>query len=52
MAEKGQSDMEVCLEKRCGVEFLHVEKIASFNIHLYLLNIYGDQTVDVSTVRQ
>ena len=30
---------------------LHVEKMAPTDIHWCLLNIYGDQTVDVSTVR-
>jgi len=32
-------------------EFLHAEKIVPFDTHRRLLNIYGDQTVDVSTVR-
>jgi hypothetical protein len=31
---------------------LHVEKMAPNDIHWCLLNVYGDQTVDVSTVRQ
>jgi len=31
---------------------LHVEKIAITDVHQCLLNIYGNQTVDVSTVRQ
>ena len=26
MAAEGQSDMEVCMERRGGIEFLHVEK--------------------------
>ena len=34
-----------------GVEFLHAEKMASIDIHGYLLSIYGDQTVYLSTVR-
>jgi len=38
MAAEGQydkvtSDMEVCMKQRCGVEFLHVLKIAPANIH-------------------
>ena len=46
------SDMEVRMKQRCVMEFLHVEKIApSCDIHQRLLNVYGDQTVDVSTVR-
>ena len=56
MAEEGQSDkmvsdMEVCMKQRGVTEFLHVEKIATTDIHQHLLNIYGDRTVDVSTVR-
>ena len=52
MAAEGQSetmasDMEVQLKQRCVMEFLPEEKIAPTNIHLCLLNIYGDQTVDV-----
>ena len=35
-----------------GVPFLHVEKMAPIDIHWCLLYVYGDQTVDVSTVRQ
>ena len=57
MAAEGQcdkmaSDMEVCLKQRGGTEFLHVEKMAPTDIHRWLLHIYGDETVDVSTVRQ
>ena len=56
MAAEGQSetvvsDMEACMKQRCGTEFLHAEKMASINVHQHLLNISGDQTVDVSTVR-
>ena len=40
-------DMEVCV-----VKFLREENIASIDIHQYLLNVYGYQTVDVSTVWQ
>lgn len=32
-------------------EFLHVEEITSVDIHRSLLNIYGYQTLDVSTLR-
>jgi len=57
MAAEGQSDkmvsaMEVCMRQRCGIEFLHAEKMASTDIHQCLLNVCGDQPVDVSTVRQ
>ena len=56
IAAEGQSDkmlpdIEVYLKQRCGIEFLHVEKIAPFDFHLHLLNVHEDQTVDVSTVR-
>ena len=44
-------DMEVCMEQRCVIEFLQAEKMAPIDIHQHLLNIYGDQTMDVSTVR-
>ena len=43
--------MEGCMEQRCVIEFLHVEKITPNGIHQHLLNIYRDQTVNVSTVR-
>jgi len=44
--------MEVQMKQSCITEFLHAEKIAPTDIQQHLLNIYGDQTVDVSTVRQ
>ena len=34
-----------------GIEFLHTEKVAPIDIHRHLLNVYGDETADVSTVR-
>ena len=54
MAAEGQSDkmvsdMEVHVKQRCVTEFLHAEKMAPTDIHLCLLNIYGDQTVHVNT---
>ena len=57
MAGEGQSDkmvsiMEVCMKQRSGTEFLYAEKMASTDIPRCLLNIHGDQTVHVSTVRQ
>jgi len=56
MAAEGQSDkmtsdMELCVKQRCATDFLHAEKIAPLDIHWHFLNIYEDQTVDVSTVR-
>ena len=50
MTAEGQSDMEVRMKWRCVIEFLHAEKIAPTDIHRHLLNVYGDQTVDVRTV--
>ena len=57
MAVKEQFDkmvayMEVRMKQRCIIQFLSVEKMAPTGIHQCLLNAYGDQTVDVSTVRQ
>ena len=46
------SDIEVHMKQRHGIEFLHAEKTAPTDIHQCLLNVYGDQTVDVSTLRQ
>jgi len=52
--DKMASDMEVRMKQRCVIEFLHAEKIkiAPNDIHRRLLSVYGDQTVDVSTVRR
>ena len=55
MAAEGHSDrmafdMEVCMETKCVTEFLHAEIMASTDIHQYLLNVDGDQTVDMSIV--
>lgn len=56
MVAEGQSDnmvsdMDAHMKKRCGIEFLHLEKMAPVDIHLHLLNVYGGQTVHVSTAR-
>jgi len=51
-SDKMVSDMEVRMKQRCVTEFLHSGKIAPNEIHRCLLNVYGDQTVDVSTVRR
>ena len=42
----------VCMKQRCSTESLHAEKIAPIDIYHRLLNVYGDQTMDVNTVRQ
>ena len=52
MAAEGQSDkmasgVEVNMEQRCVIEFLHAETVTPINIHWCLLIIYGDQLVDV-----
>jgi len=56
MAAEGQSDtmatkMEVCMKQISGTEFLHAEKTPPTDIHQCLLNVCGEQTVDMSTVR-
>ena len=53
MATEGQfdrmtSDMGVQMKQRCITEFLHLEK----GPHWHLMNVSGDQTVGVSSVRQ
>ena len=45
------SEMEVHMKKRCVIEFLHAENIAPNDILRRLLEVFRDQTVDVSTVR-
>ena len=42
------SDMDAYTKQRCAIECLHAEKMAPIEIHCHLLNVYGDQTVDVS----
>jgi len=37
-----------CIKQRCVTEFLCAEKIVPTGSHQLLVNIYGDQTVDVS----
>jgi len=39
------SDFEVRMKQRCGIKFLHVEKIAPTDIHCHFQKVYGDQTV-------
>jgi len=55
MAAEGHSDkiapdMKVRIKRRCVTEFLQAEVMASMDIPRCLLNVYGDQTLDVSTV--
>ena len=57
LAAEGQfdrmvGDMEVWMKQKRVTEFLHVEKMAPTDIHQLLMNILGDQSVNVSTVRQ
>ena len=54
MAAEGQYDkmavdIEVCMKQRCATEILHVEKMASTDIHQCLLNVSKDKTGNVST---
>ena len=56
MAAEGQSDktvsvMEMHMKQRCVAEFLYVEKMAPTDVHHHLLDVSGNQSVDVSTVR-
>ena len=51
-SDRMASDTGVGMKQRCITEFLHVEKMAHADIRWHLVDIYGDQTVDVSTVRQ
>ena len=46
------SNMEMHVKQTCGIELPCAEKITPIDIHWCLLNIYGDQTVDVNTVKQ
>lgn len=55
MAAEGHSDklvshVEVHVKKRGGIEFLHAEN-SSTDIDQHSLNVYGVQTLNVSTVR-
>ena len=45
------SDTKVHMKQRCATEFPDMENIAPTDVHQYLLNTYGYQTVDISTVR-
>ena len=57
MAAEGQSDkmaseVEVRVKRRVVLEFLRAGKMAPIDFHQCLLNVSGDQTVDVSTEGQ
>jgi len=45
-------DTEVQTKRTCVVEFLHGEQMAPTDTYQQLLDVSGDQTVDISTVRQ
>ena len=49
MTGKMATDMELCIKQKCVTEILQAEEIAPTDIHLHLLNVYGDQSMDVST---
>jgi len=51
-SDRTASDTELHKKQMCVTEVLHAEKMALTDTHQHLLNVYGDQTVDVSTVRQ
>ena len=51
-SDRMASDMEVRMKQQCAIQSLPVEKNAPNDIQQCLLNIYEDQTLDVSTVRQ
>jgi len=42
---------EVQFKQRAVIEFLTTEKVSPTEIHRRMQSIYGDQCVDVSTVR-
>lgn len=46
------SDVEMQMKQRCGTEILHADNTAPSDIHQHLQNVYGDQALDVSTVRR
>ena len=46
------SDVEVQMKQKCAIEFLHTGELEPTDIHRSLLNVYGDQTVDMITVSQ
>jgi len=49
--DRMMSDMEVHMKYRNVTEFLHQGNKAPIDIHQHLLNVYGEQTMYVNTVR-
>lgn len=49
---KMASELVEVKEKLCVIEFFHEDKNAPIDIRRCLLNVYGDKTMDVSTVRR
>jgi len=45
------SDMDVCIKQRSVWNSSMWKKMTHSDVLRHLLNVYGDQTVDVSTVR-
>ena len=43
---------DVPFEQRAVIEFLTAEKVQTIEIHRRMQVVYGDQCVDVSTVRR
>jgi len=50
-ADKTASNITVHIKESCVTGFLSVEKIVPIDIHWHYVNVYGDQTLDVSSVR-
>ena len=46
------ADIDVCIRQRSVIEFLTAKGEMPFHIHERLKYVYGDATVDVSTVRR
>lgn len=45
------SDMKACMAQRCIIQFFDTEMISLIDIHLCLINVYRDQTVDMNRVK-
>jgi hypothetical protein len=43
---------DVCFKQRIVIEFLNAEKVSPIEIHRRMQAVYGDQCVDVITVRR
>ena len=44
--------MDVRQKQKYGIEFLNAEEVQPIEIHKRLVNVHGNETVDVSTVRR